>query len=189
MCKRTNPIIDIRFHYSKFNVEYNEKFKFSKALPVCQKPRAKVPATPISPGPTCQEGWRAGPKSEFCYRPTPTNCGLWENCQNECIEMESHLTSIHSDEENNFVGQMANETGMKGAWIGGIKAPDSSGGHDNTRMYQGGRYRRGEPIIYRWTDGTPMDYERWNGGQPNNLRGGQGCVEIFTNYKWNDNFW
>ena len=30
-----------------------------------------------------------------------------------------------------------------------------------------------------WSDGTPVNFVNWNGGEPNNVNGGENCVEMF----------
>jgi hypothetical protein len=41
---------------------------------------------------------------------------------------------------------------------------------------------------FQWTDGTPSDYERWAGGEPNDAGSGEDCVELadWADGSWND---
>lgn len=41
--------------------------------------------------------------------------------------------------------------------------------------------------VYRWTDGSAVDYVNWGDNEPNNFHGSEDCVELVVgNGKWND---
>ncbi|KAM4636535.1 pulmonary surfactant-associated protein D-like [Discoglossus pictus] len=40
--------------------------------------------------------------------------------------------------------------------------------------------------IFRYINGEALSYTNWNNGEPNNEKGVERCVEMFTNGKWND---
>ena len=79
--------------------------------------------------------------------------------------LQSHLASIHNLEEHKFVVDLCKQATSNGTfhhvhdngcWIG-----------LNDQMTNG---------VYRWTDGSKVDYYRWGPGQPNSLYGEQRCV-------------
>jgi len=80
-----------------------------------------------------------------------------------CINQGMRLASIHSEEEQNFLKERV--TGD--TWIGMAERP------------QVGKK------LFKWLDGTPIDYTCWMKGQPNHSGGGEHCVEI-RNSEWND---
>ncbi|XP_069483805.1 lectin-like isoform X2 [Ambystoma mexicanum] len=77
---------------------------------------------------------------------------LWPDAEAKCLTHESHLASIHSSEENEFVfnlmGRPLNHNAGKAYWIGG---------HDT---FQEG--------THMWTDGTKMTFLQFGFGQPDN---------------------
>ena len=44
------------------------------------------------------------------------------------------------------------------------------------------------PLVYEWSDGTPVEYTNWEPGEPNDSGGTEECVEAFLNpgRAWND---
>ena len=56
--------------------------------------------------------------------------------------------SVHSAEENDFVANFADH-GDSWIWLGGERECDDC-------------------PAFRWSDGTPWDYENWKRGEPNN---------------------
>ena len=74
--------------------------------------------------------------------------------------------SIHSESENNIVGNLTS----KDAWIGGKRV---CAGCDQ----------------WSWTDGTPWDYVNWGTGEPNNVLGKENIMGIDgadADYGWFD---
>ena len=39
---------------------------------------------------------------------------------------------------------------------------------------------------FEWVSGDPVDFTNWNSGEPNDYRGREDVVEMFTNGRWND---
>ena len=94
----------------------------------------------------------------------------WNEAENECVKSGAHLASIHSDEEMVFIGKLHAPNEVYSTWLGG--------------------YRDGKS--FNWTDGTSMNYENWNSGEPNNSGGKENCIEWYSipaeskHNKWND---
>lgn len=106
---------------------------------VCQLP------TKIS---FCEDGWAHFNLTNSCFK--KFSAVDWANqstAEKFCIQQGSHLASIHSPEENQFVGKLTG-IGYRTAniasifWIGAQK-------NDNSNNWY-------------WTDGTTFDYHNWN---------------------------
>ena len=67
------------------------------------------------------------------------------SAENDCVEKDSHLVSIHSIKEMNFLRDQK-IFNSEWAWIGGEKKGNS----------------------FQWLDGTAFDYKNWDHGQPDN---------------------
>ncbi|CAJ0563920.1 unnamed protein product, partial [Mesorhabditis spiculigera] len=95
----------------------------------------------------------------------------WPEARNQCLALGAELTSIHSDEENRIVTELADtyvhgrqgnyyKLDQAGTWIGG------------KRMGPGKK-------DFAWTDGSRFEYARWASGQPDNHRNAQ-YIQIYT---------
>jgi hypothetical protein len=86
-----------------------------------------------------------------------------------------HLATINSAEENLFITNavLPGLPQHNSYWLGGYQdrtAPDY-------REPAGG---------WRWVTGEPWIYANWNGGEPNNVDGGENALEIRKDGTWND---
>lgn len=71
------------------------------------------------------------------------------------------LASVHSREENDFIMvNMVKMGDISDAWLG------------LTSMYQA-------PLEFEWLDGSPFDFQKWNGGEPNNAEDMESCVTMY----------
>ncbi|XP_030842412.1 echinoidin-like isoform X1 [Strongylocentrotus purpuratus] len=144
---------------------------------------------PVLPG--CQAGgcgcpplWTAFQSN--CYRYFSVKNITWLGAEMHCSgfsvpcsDVDStislgHLTSIHSKEEMTFLSVLHESlrsklvTSTTYVWIGL---------HDQTTEDS-----------WEWSDGSSLDYEIWEPGQPSSHNGNQDCVMFFSSnkYKWND---
>ena len=88
---------------------------------------------------------------------TPTNA------ETNCQSYNGHLASIHSEDEQTFVAQLASST--------------------NSYVWIGGKINLGE---WEWTDGTDFDFTFWLSDQPD---GGQSFIGMdmdYSNGGWRD---
>ena len=94
----------------------------------------------------------------------------WMEHYNEAKKWGGNLASIHSEQEDDFVKNIIRDSGMKtsewnGPFIGGERIPGKNG-------------KGGGAEIWRWTDGTRWNYEKYiNEGEPNNSGWKGGSVE------------
>ena len=110
----------------------------------------------------CQPEWNYF--SGYCYF-TSSTCSSWPTAKKKCIEMGSHLATVHNQEENVYIQHRHN--GEK-SWIG-----------LNDRSVEGS---------FVWTNKGTSSFRFWAPNQPNNYTD-QDCVHTLgakNEYTWND---
>ncbi|XP_033108288.1 sperm receptor for egg jelly-like [Anneissia japonica] len=113
----------------------------------------------------CEDGWESF--GESCYKFDNTDRN-YADSEAFCLEQGGHLVSIHSDDENIFVGDKARELSMGNTWIGL---------DDND-----------EENVFSYLDGTPFYRGGFTRGEPNNWGGNQDCsyFPFRGTYGWDD---
>nr|XP_039250734.1 LOW QUALITY PROTEIN: macrophage mannose receptor 1-like [Styela clava] len=122
------------------------------------EPKPIVPIANTHKG--CDPGWLWFDGN--CYYFNYDKMIQWSEAELKCIEMNSHLTSVHSGEENSFIIDHTSAS----TWIGG---------HAVLNLY-----------AFQWSDNSPWDFTNWAAGEPNNLD--QGCAQLWdaAGYMWDD---
>ena len=98
--------------------------------------------------------------SNACYKFNPEK-KYWKTADDTCEQAGGKLTSIHSQEELDFIRMLidSSDGSSPSTWIGGERKNEKSFG---------------------WIDYTPFDFSNWDKPEPNNLGGNENCIEIFT---------
>ncbi|KXJ10132.1 Fibrillin-2 [Exaiptasia diaphana] len=95
-----------------------------------------------------------------------SSCASWNAAQSNCLDVNSNLTSVTSQEENTYI---QHRHGGDTGWIG-LQDIDSEGN-------------------FTWIDGTNVNFTYWAANQPNGYPGDQDCVHTLGlrhDYHWND---
>ncbi|XP_041804547.1 macrophage mannose receptor 1-like [Chelmon rostratus] len=118
-----------------------------------------TPAPPTQSPPKCEEGWSRAGTRNYCYKfftGPRSHEKTWFEARDYCRAIGGDLLSIHSAAEL-YVGRHGR------AWIG-LSVPDPSSG-------------------YTWSDGSALNFQHWQEGEPNNLNDDESCA-VFTMYNW-----
>ncbi|WKY08527.1 hypothetical protein Q1695_007784 [Nippostrongylus brasiliensis] len=141
--------------------------------PIC--PTVAVPTaavcTPKKCTPHCDSEWTYFSQTNSCFKLFFNE--KWDDAEAFCVEQGGHLASIHSEQENTFVANLA-RTNKKLTdpndltWIG-LQA-DGNG--------------------WKWSDNTTVNYINWAPKQPDNP-GKENCVELAqdeSDHGWYENW-
>ncbi|TKR70741.1 hypothetical protein L596_022727 [Steinernema carpocapsae] len=82
----------------------------------------------------------------------------WNEAEDFCVAHGAHLASIHSEEENDFIGENCGYVKPYSCWIGAVSNQKNE--------------------VYTWVDSNKMTYTAWFRSQPWNDSRTWNCVEI-----------
>ncbi|XP_021244970.1 macrophage mannose receptor 1-like [Numida meleagris] len=134
-----------------------------------------TPPPPLTtpPLPSCPEGWQSVPQSSFCFKIFQRGrekMQTWFGARDFCRAIGGDLACVHSEEEQKLISSLNTDYRHLSYWMG-LNALDSDGG-------------------FTWCDGSPVNFQKWANGEPNNYDGNEKCG-VFYGYndmKWNDMF-
>ncbi|XP_053186720.1 macrophage mannose receptor 1-like [Scomber japonicus] len=125
-----------------------------------------TPAPPTVLPPSCAEGWFPIGPGNKCYKYfTESSRMTWYEARDYCRATGGDLLSIHSEAEIQTIH------GHSKVWIG-LNIPDPITG-------------------YVWSDGSSVNFQHWQDGEPNNQNNAESCAEMHVFMKmwgstWND---
>nr|XP_023687455.1 lactose-binding lectin l-2-like isoform X1 [Paramormyrops kingsleyae] len=116
---------------------------------------------------TCPAGWVSFKNHCFQYIDVRKT---WIDSELHCLSLGGNLASTHSEEEFQFIKAL-------------IKSRDSAENHTWIGLTDCSKEG-----TWLWTDGSKVDFTKWNRGEPNESSGGEDCGH--TNWGaekgWND---
>ncbi|XP_073533568.1 macrophage mannose receptor 1-like [Phyllobates terribilis] len=141
---------------------------------VCKKWAQGVTPPPLpttTPEPTCPPNWKASNRACYKHYQVPNSeKQSWFEAKKFCKAIGGDLLSIGDKEEEQVVWSMLLHDGIyrQVFWIGLLKSNPDEG--------------------FSWSDSSPLIYENWSYGEPNNYQGLELCGEVNTDHRlsWND---
>ncbi|XP_071041008.1 macrophage mannose receptor 1 [Parasteatoda tepidariorum] len=140
---------------------------------VCKSPKRAEPYAAIIPTRPPMVKCEGGRTNAYYYQGYCYTIGIvrhsWHRAKRYCEDIGYKLLSIHSDSEIGFLLRMLYDN------------KDTSG----NRVWIGlNSLSRG---IFRWSDGSPIDFTYWNENEPNNYQNQEKCCNMYVgNGLWND---
>ncbi|CAJ0563877.1 unnamed protein product, partial [Mesorhabditis spiculigera] len=121
----------------------------------------------------CDDEWLYSARLKSCYKLIGNFSGFtWPQAHQRCLSLGADLTSIHSDEENRIVVEMADTF---------LDIQDDFSKWTTACTWIGGKRTGPGKTDFVWTDGTKWDYTKWADNQPDNYGPeGQPWVQIYT---------
>ncbi|KAG8443229.1 hypothetical protein GDO86_011872 [Hymenochirus boettgeri] len=153
-------------------ISCEEKAKF-----VCKHWAEGVTSPPIpttTQEPKCPSDWTTTDKISSCFKhfsKTDDEKKSWFEARDFCKAIGGDLPSINSKDEEYLLSKLPQHSWLYNEqtfWIG-LHTTDPDEG-------------------FEWVDGSPMSYENWEYGEPNNYQGAELCGEAQIRYHltWND---
>lgn len=90
----------------------------------------------------------------------------WDKAQNHCLAAGAHLVIVGDPEEQDFLMEQVSAPAY---WLG-LKVVREAG----------------KTQLYRWVDGTQLNYSYWDEGEPNDHKELEDCVHMRSSGRWND---
>ncbi|CAO4370410.1 unnamed protein product [Caenorhabditis nigoni] len=104
----------------------------------------------------CPSRWTWFDETNSCYKNT-VGYHHYADAHQACVSEGSHLASIHTPAENNFLVGLS-KTGLN---------TTSSDGLKQNEVWIGLVYQNDSQ--WHWTDNSPLNYRNWANGEPNHL--------------------
>uniref|UniRef100_F6Y2F6 Macrophage mannose receptor 1 n=1 Tax=Monodelphis domestica TaxID=13616 RepID=F6Y2F6_MONDO len=129
-----------------------------------------VPTT--TPAPKCPDGWISSAKTNFCFKifdKSKYSKKTWFDARDFCRAIGGDLASITNKEDQSTLWQNIGSSNYHDVfWLGLTIANTDEG--------------------FTWSDGSPVTYENWFYGEPNNYGNVEFCGELKADpsMRWND---
>ncbi|XP_068942367.1 macrophage mannose receptor 1 isoform X1 [Petaurus breviceps papuanus] len=129
-----------------------------------------VPTT--TPAPKCSDGWISSSKTNLCFKvfdKSKYNKKTWFDARDFCRAIGGDLASITGKEDQITLWQNIGTSNYHDVfWLGLTIANTDEG--------------------FTWSDGSPVAYENWSYGEPNNYGNIEFCGELKADpsMRWND---
>ncbi|KAM7379548.1 hypothetical protein PAMP_005094 [Pampus punctatissimus] len=129
-----------------------------------------TPAPPTAKPTVCADGWSLLGSRNYCFKlftGSSTKEKTWYEARDYCRAIGGDLLSIHSAIEQELIPERYTTV-----WIG-LSAPNPITG-------------------YVWSDGSPLQFQHWENGEPNNKNNVESCTEFKIHFRrdtggsWND---
>uniref|UniRef100_A0A914V4N4 C-type lectin domain-containing protein n=1 Tax=Plectus sambesii TaxID=2011161 RepID=A0A914V4N4_9BILA len=123
-------------------------------------PTTVATTVPTTPSTRCPANWSYLSVTNSCYQIFRQQV-IWYVADEYCLSLNNgrHLTSIHSQAENDFIVNLAQRTltivDSQYTWIGV---------NDIANFNQ-----------FKWSDSTPYDFQNWGAGEPVQQQGAENC--------------
>ncbi|XP_014899453.1 macrophage mannose receptor 1-like isoform X2 [Poecilia latipinna] len=134
---------------------------------------APTPAPTTPPSDHCADGWTRVQSRYVCHK-IFSESKSWFEARDYCRGIGGDLMSFHSAAEMSLNRQSSRPYYYRSSklWIG-LSANDQGTG-------------------YVWSDGSPVNFQHWQDGEPNNKNNVESCVEFYSrdwdeSGSWNDN--
>ena len=113
----------------------------------------------------CKENWEE--KSGRCFLWGGNKKRSWDEAEEFCQKEGGHLASVTSEAIHEYIIKEKNRKGVGYLWLGGSDKKEEG--------------------VWKWSDGSPWEFNRWNPGEPNNGSEAH-CLAIVGHKvdKWND---
>ncbi|XP_019642689.1 PREDICTED: C-type lectin domain family 10 member A-like [Branchiostoma belcheri] len=110
----------------------------------------------------CPDDWRRHQRSCYLLVDTPET---WRDAREDCHQLQADLASLTTADEQTYMGTQV----VGGTYWFGLSDIMAEGD-------------------WQWVDGTDFDsaVTNWAQHEPNNLKKGEDCAQIWHNGRWND---
>ena len=89
------------------------------------------------------------------------------------FQFKVFLTSVHNEKEMEFLFRLTN--------LG-------PGYQDTRALWIGGKRSCEKCDTWVWVEGGPINYFKWNPGNPDNWNGKENCIEVLSGRWWNKDY-
>ncbi|TKR64829.1 hypothetical protein L596_025308 [Steinernema carpocapsae] len=130
----------------------------------CTTTQTLEPCPTSPPCEVCPDKWTKFQGYEYFFN---KEIMIFSEAEAFCVAQGGHLTSVHSQAENDFLTALffnSTDRSQVGGWLGGFSLST-------------------DKLNFMWTDGSSWDYTNWIEGQPDVSRYEENRVEFYANWR------